>query len=54
VGNVKLQLEIAKEVVHHLEMAHDHCTLVPFEKELKKLLKGKALGLASLQRTTAR
>jgi hypothetical protein len=53
-GNVRMQLEIAKEVVHRLEMVHDHRTLAPHEEELRKLLKGKALGLALLQRSIAR
>jgi hypothetical protein len=54
VGNVRMQLEIAREVVHRLEIARDRHTLAPHEEDLRKLLKGKALGLASLQRTIAR
>jgi hypothetical protein len=53
-GNVRMQLEIAKEMVHRLEMVRDRRTLTPHEEELRKLLKGNALGLASLQRTIAR
>lgn len=54
VGNVRLQLEIAKEVVHRLEMARDHCNLASHEEELRRKLKLKALGLISLQRSIAR
>jgi hypothetical protein len=43
-----MQLEIAREVVHQLEMAYDRHNLAPFEEELRKLLKGKALGLVLL------
>jgi hypothetical protein len=54
VKNVRRQLEITKEVVHQLEMARDHHHLAHFEEDLRQLLKGKALGLASLQRTIMR
>jgi hypothetical protein len=49
-----MQLEIAKEVTHQLEMVWDRRNLAPFEEALRKLLKGKAPGLASLQRSIAR
>jgi hypothetical protein len=36
VGSVRLQLAIAKEVVHHLEMAQDHRDLSPAEQAFLK------------------
>jgi hypothetical protein len=48
VGNVRSQLEIAKEVVRRLEMARDRRQLVDFEESLRQRLKVKSLGLASL------
>jgi hypothetical protein len=53
VGNVQMQLEITKVVIHRLEVVRDHHNLAPFEQELRKLFKGKTLGLASLQRSIA-
>jgi hypothetical protein len=54
IRNVHQQLEIAKEVVHQLEMSRDRCPLAQFKEDLRHLLKCKALGLASLQRMIAR
>lgn len=54
VGSVRLQLAIAKEVVHRLEMAQDHRDLLLAEHALRKKLKLKALALASLHRVIAR
>jgi hypothetical protein len=45
---VRLQIAIAKEVVLRLKMAQDHRQLSPTEEALRKKLKKKALGLASL------
>jgi hypothetical protein len=53
VGNEHQQLEIAKEVVHQLEMARDCHPLAQFEEALGQFFECKALGLASLQRTIA-
>jgi hypothetical protein len=53
IGNVRVQLEVAKEVVHRLEMARDRRQLATHEEELRQHLKLKPLGLASLQRTIA-
>lgn len=53
IGNVRLQLEIAKEVLHRLEIAQDHRTLAAHEDELRRNLKWKSLALSSLQRTIA-
>jgi hypothetical protein len=54
VGNIRTQLEVAKEVVHQLEMACDRRPLSHHEEELCKQMKLKSLGLSSLQRSMAR
>jgi hypothetical protein len=51
VGNIRLQLEVAREVVYRLEMAGDRRALATHEESLRKLLNCKSLGLASLQRS---
>jgi hypothetical protein len=45
VGNIQMQLEIPKEVVHQLEMARDHRDLIRQEESLRQELKLKSLGL---------
>lgn len=54
VGSVRLQLELAKEVVHRLEMARDRRQLAEHEELLRRQLKMKSLRLSSLQRSIAR
>jgi hypothetical protein len=54
VGSIKVQLEIAKEVVLRLEMAQDRRVLSCQEESLRQELKMKSLGLSSLQWTIAR
>jgi hypothetical protein len=54
IGNIRSQLEVAKEVVHRLEMARDRRNLGTHEEELRRALKLKLLDLSSLQRTMAR
>lgn len=54
IGNIRIQLEIAKEVIHRLEMAMDRRPLTAHEEDLRKKLKLKALGLSSLQRNKSR
>jgi hypothetical protein len=54
IGCIKIQLEIAKEVVHRLEAARDKCTLAAHEESLRQELKLKSLGLASLQHSIVR
>jgi hypothetical protein len=54
VCNIRLQLEVAREVVHHLEMADDRRTLAMHKESLQKMLKCKSLGLASLQQSMVR
>jgi hypothetical protein len=54
VRNVRLQLEIAKEVVARLEMARDRRFLAAHEESLHQRLKLKSLALSSLQHTIAR
>ncbi|WVZ52504.1 hypothetical protein U9M48_003557 [Paspalum notatum var. saurae] len=54
VGNVKMQLAMAKEVLRRLEVARDLRALSQGEDWLRKKLKLHCLGLASLERTIAR
>jgi hypothetical protein len=44
----------AREVLHQLEIAHDHRLLAPHEDELRGSMKLKTLELSSLQQTIAR
>jgi hypothetical protein len=54
VGSIKIQLEIAKEVVLHLETSRDRRQLAPHVESLHRQLKLKPPGLASLQWNIAR
>jgi hypothetical protein len=54
IGNVRLQMAIAREVLEQLESAGDHRALATHEVASCKDLKVKSLGLSSLQRTIAR
>ncbi|WVZ64360.1 LOW QUALITY PROTEIN: hypothetical protein U9M48_013890 [Paspalum notatum var. saurae] len=54
VGNIKMQLGMAKEVIHRLEIARDSRALSEGEEQLRKKLKLHCLDLASLERTVAR
>jgi hypothetical protein len=54
IGNIRLQLEVDKEVLHRLEQARDLRPLASHEEALRHLAKLKTLGLASLQRSIAR
>jgi hypothetical protein len=54
VGNVHLQLAIAKEVLSRLKAAGDHGPLAQHEDEPRKEMQFKTLGLSSLQRTISR
>ena len=54
VGNIKLQIEMAKEIIHRLEIARDSRELSASEEWLRKKLKLHCLSLASLERTIAR
>lgn len=54
IGNVKLQIAIALEVIQRLDIAMDSRTLSPAERDLRRCLKKKLLGLCSLERTIAR
>lgn len=53
-GNIKLQIAIAMEVILRLDKAMDTRPLSAQERDLRKLLKQKLLGLSSLERTIAR
>ena len=54
IGQIKLQLLVAKEVVFQFDRAQDRRQLSPEEHQLRKEMKCKCLGLASLERTIAR
>jgi hypothetical protein len=51
IGNVRVQLEVTKEIIHCLEMSRDRRILADHEESLRQLLKMKSLGLSSLRRT---
>jgi hypothetical protein len=54
IGNVKMQLEIAKEVVLKLESIRDGRQLASYDEELRQCFKLRSLVLSSLQCTMAR
>jgi hypothetical protein len=54
IGNIQLHLELAREVLHQLEIARDQWSVAPHEDDLWCFMKLKTLGLSSLQRTIAR
>ena len=54
IGNVKLQIAIALEVIKQLDIAMETRALSDAERALRKCLKKKLLGLSSLERTIAR
>jgi len=54
IGNIKAQLELAREILHRLEIERDSRALSEREELLRKKLKLHCLGLASLARTIAR
>jgi hypothetical protein len=51
IGNVKMQILLATEVILRLDVAMDSRLLTAEERALRCLLKRKLLGLASLERT---
>lgn len=50
VGAVTFQLAASRQVVHEFDIAQELCQLLQLHRELK----GRILGLASLERTMAR
>jgi hypothetical protein len=54
VGSVRLQLAVASEVISMLDRTQERQLLSPAELELRRELKFKSLGLASLARTIMR
>jgi hypothetical protein len=54
IGNIHMQLDIAKEVVLHLEVVRDHRQLHAHEEYLRQQAKLKSLAVSSLQCTIAR
>lgn len=53
-GSVRLQLALAREVIHRFDVAQEMRALSAPEAQLRKMLKVRVLGLASLLRTMAR
>lgn len=54
IGNIRLQISIAMEVITRLDVVSESRALSDQEHGLRKLLKKKLLGLCSLERTMAR
>lgn len=54
IGVVKEQLLMAREIILRLDQASDNRTLSDDERKLRAELKGRCLGLSSLERTIAR
>lgn len=54
VGSVRLQLFMARELIAHLDVAQEQRELTDEEWSLRKDLKRRCLGLASMSRTIAR
>ena len=54
IGSVRLQLAIAHEVILRLDCTQDRRPLSTEESALRKEMKCKCIGLASLKRTIAR
>ena len=54
IGSVRLQLAMPREVIQRFDDEQESRTLLPWEAELRKDLKLRVLGLASLARTIAR
>jgi hypothetical protein len=54
VGNIRDQILVANEVIFRLEAAQDSRDLAEAETDLRRMLKLRVLGLASLERTIAR
>lgn len=54
IGNIKLQIAITLEVILRLDKAMDGRNLSAQERDLRKMLKRKLLGLSSLERSIAR
>ena len=54
IGNVRLQLAVAREVILRFDEEQERRVLEGWEQDLHRALKLRVLGLASLQRTIAR
>lgn len=54
IGNIKLSIAIALEVIHRLDVVAESRSLSSEESGLHKLLKRKLLGLCSLERLISR
>ncbi|KAM0889935.1 hypothetical protein ACQ4PT_027390 [Festuca glaucescens] len=53
VGNIRMQIECAKELIFRFDVAQESCQLSRIEAWFRRELKKKYLGLCSLQRTIA-
>ncbi|KAM0857912.1 hypothetical protein ACQ4PT_048153 [Festuca glaucescens] len=54
VGNIRMQIECAKELIYRFDVTQESRPLSPLEGWFRRELKKKFLGLCSLQRTIAR
>lgn len=54
IGSIRLQLALAREVILRFDEEQERRTLAPWEANLRRTLKVRVLGLASLSRTVAR
>jgi hypothetical protein len=54
VGYIRMQIQVAKEVIFYLEIAQESRSLSPEQLSLRCFLKLRYLGLTSLQHTIAR
>jgi hypothetical protein len=54
IGSVKMQILMATELILRFDVAMESRALSPEERALRRLLKKKLMGLASLERTIAR
>jgi hypothetical protein len=54
IGNLRLQLAIVQVALLHIEKAQEFRQLSELELDLKRFLKAKSLGLASIQRSRAK
>jgi hypothetical protein len=54
IGDIKLRLNIAREVIHRLDVAQETRLLSEEERKFRKWLKGKLSGLAAINKARAR
>jgi hypothetical protein len=54
IWSIKMQILLATELILYFDIAMESCQLSPEERALRRMLKKKLLGLASLERTIVR